>query len=180
MTVSIIDIIHSTSVDGPGLRTTVYAAGCGHHCPGCHNPQTWDIQAGHPINIDSLTAQLLATDEEITFSGGDPLFQAEAFGILAKNIKQKSGKNIWCYTGYTIEQIIDKPRFKNLLDNIDVLVDGQYKMAMRNPDLLFRGSENQRIIDVQSTLKSGSVILFKPNTTSRILTKYINRIQDRA
>ena len=106
MEISVIKIVESTSVDGPGLRTTVYCAGCRHHCKGCHNPQSWDINYGTMVQVEDVANRLLANDEDITFSGGDPMFQIEAFAELASIIKAKSNKNIWCYTGYTFEEII--------------------------------------------------------------------------
>lgn len=104
---SILDIIEDTTVDGPGFRTAIYAAGCLHRCPGCHNPGSWDIQQGKPVSIDSLLKRILADDfANVTFSGGDPFFQPEGFMRLARGIKEKSRKTIWCYTGYTFEALI--------------------------------------------------------------------------
>ena len=173
MEISVISIVESTSVDGPGLRTTVYCAGCGHRCKGCHNPQSWDINRGTLTDVTVLADRLLATGEDITFSGGDPMFQAEAFGELATTIKSKSNRNIWCYTGYKIEQLIRMPKAMGLLKNIDVLVDGQFKLALRDENLLFRGSSNQRLIDVQKTLQKGEVVIYEPmNLLSPLLMKY--------
>ena len=97
---SIIDIIEETTVDGPGFRTAIYAAGCPNHCPGCHNPETWDIRRGHWVSTEEILDKVLADDfSNVTFSGGDPMFQPEGFAQLAKAIKERSQKNIWCYTG---------------------------------------------------------------------------------
>lgn len=173
MKISVISIIESTSVDGPGLRTTVYCAGCGHRCKGCHNPQSWDINSGIMTDVDVLADRLLATGEDITFSGGDPMFQAEAFAELASKIKTQSNRNIWCYTGYRIEQLLKNPKAMALLKNIDVLVDGQFELALRDENLLFRGSSNQRLIDVQKSLAKGEVVLYEPmNLLSPLLMKY--------
>ena len=173
MKISVISIIESTSVDGPGLRTTVYCAGCGHRCKGCHNPQSWDINSGIMTDVDVLADRLLATGEDITFSGGDPMFQAEAFAELASKIKMQSNRNIWCYTGYRIEQLLKNPKAMTLLKNIDVLVDGQFELALRDENLLFRGSSNQRLIDVQKSLAKGEVVLYEPmNLLSPLLMKY--------
>lgn len=164
MDLSVIKIVESTSVDGPGLRTTVYAAGCAHKCPGCHNPQSWDVKAGDTIPVKTIAKKLLENEfEDITFSGGDPFYQAEAFSELARIIKQSSTKSIWCYTGFVFEVLITNPRYISLLQNIDVLVDGPYIEKLRNTELLFRGSENQRLIDVQKSLKTGTVIEYSPN-----------------
>ena len=173
MEISVIKIVESTSVDGPGLRTTVYSAGCGHHCKGCHNPQSWDINYGTMVQVEDVANQLLATDEDITFSGGDPMFQIEAFTELASIIKAKSNKNIWCYTGYKIEQLLKKPKALPLLQNIDVLVDGQFELALKDENLLFRGSSNQRLIDVKKTFEKGEIVIYEPmNLLSPLLIKY--------
>lgn len=153
----VIDISEGTSVDGPGLRTSIYFAGCTHHCPGCHNPQSWDPQAGRDVTIDEMLKVIDFNDFNVTFSGGDPLFQAEEVTALARRIKSELHKNIWCYTGYIWENIVDDARFRPLLETIDVLVDSPFILSQRNIDLRFRGSSNQRIIDVQKTLKLGKV-----------------------
>lgn len=159
MDLSLIKIIESTTVDGPGLRTTVYSAGCPHHCNGCHNPQSWNIGYGTPTPVETIAEKLLDNEfEDVTFSGGDPFFQADAFAELASIIKSNSNKNIWCYTGYTFEYLLDKPRFMPLLKNVDVLVDGPYVAGLRNKDLLFRGSDNQRLIDIQQTLEKNTIV----------------------
>lgn len=170
MTISVIDIVESTTVDGPGFRTSVYAAGCSHHCLGCHNPQSWNINAGHPIEIEKIANRLLDNPfENVTFTGGDPLYQAEGFAELAQLIKLHSDKTIWCYTGYTFESIRRNPQFATLLKNIDVLVDGRFQIEKRNTDLLFRGSENQRLIDVQRSLRSGETVEYQPKTKPHAL-----------
>jgi len=161
---SILDIIEDTTVDGPGFRTAIYAAGCLHRCPGCHNPGSWDIQQGKPVSIDSLLKRILADDfANVTFSGGDPFFQPEGFMRLARGIKEKSRKTIWCYTGYTFEALIKNKKLFPLLEYIDVLVDGRYEQSLRDESLLFRGSRNQRLIDVPRSLKEKKVILYQYN-----------------
>ena len=173
MEISVIKIVESTSVDGPGLRTTVYCAGCGHHCRGCHNPQSWDINYGTMVQVEDVANRLLATDEDITFSGGDPMFQIEAFAELASIIKAKSNKNIWCYTGYTFEQLLRNNKSLELLKNIDVLVDGRFIEEQKDKEILFRGSKNQRLIDVQQSLKLGEIVTYQPiGLLSPLLMKY--------
>ena len=141
-------------MDGAGIRTSIYAQGCSHHCKGCHNPQTWDINGGKEYEINELF-DIVASEEfsNVTFSGGDPLFQIEAFTELAKMIKNKTNKTIWCYTGYTYEQVRESAKMRVILPFIDVLVDGRFVLEKRNTDLKFRGSENQRII----YLKDGEI-----------------------
>lgn len=153
----VIDISEGTSVDGPGLRTSIYFAGCNHHCEGCHNPQSWDPKAGREVGIEELLKVIDFNDFNVTFSGGDPLFQAEEVTELARRIKSELNKNIWCYTGYLWEDIVDDERFLPLLKTIDVLVDSPFILSQRDIELRFRGSSNQRIIDVQKSLKNHSI-----------------------
>ena len=133
--------------DGPGLRTSIYCAGCAHHCPECHNPESWDFKGGKAMEVDDILEVILSDEfANVTFSGGDPFYQVDAFTELARKIKEKSNKTIWCYTGFTIEEIRADQHLAQLLDYIDVLVDGPFKIALRDTSLLFRGSSNQRII----------------------------------
>lgn len=157
----VIDISEGTSVDGPGLRTSIYFAGCTHKCPGCHNPQSWDPKSGRDVTIDELLKVIDYNDFNVTFSGGDPLFQAEEVTELARRIKNELHKNIWCYTGYLWENIVDDPRFRPLLETIDVLVDSPFILSQRDIELRFRGSTNQRIIDVRQSLLKGSMQLLE-------------------
>jgi len=133
--------------DGPGLRTSIYCAGCLHHCPGCHNPQSWDMKGGTERDVEELL-ELIKSDEfsNVTFSGGDPFYQVEAFTELARRIKEETTKTIWCWTGFTIEEIQADPHLAQMLPYLDVLVDGPFILAQRDTELHFRGSSNQRII----------------------------------
>ena len=159
-TISILDIVEDTTVDGPGFRTTVYCAGCPNRCPGCHNPQSWDIANGRNVDVEEILEVILADPfADVTFSGGDPMFQPAGFTALAKAIKERSGKNIWCYTGYLFEDLLKNAQQKELLEHIDVLVDGRFVEVLKSDELRFRGSSNQRIIDVQASLSSGTTVL---------------------
>lgn len=163
---SILNILEDTTVDGPGFRTAIYAAGCPNGCPGCHNPESWDINRGQWMSTDEILQKVLADDfADVTFSGGDPMYQPEGFAELASAIKRKSRKNIWCYTGYTFEKLLKNPRQAQLLEYIDVLVDGRYRQELHDEDLQFRGSSNQRLIDVQASLKSGKTTLYHSTST---------------
>ena len=156
--IQVLDILQETTVDGPGFRTSIYCAGCNHQCPGCHNPQSWDFKAGTPMSEDELLRVVLADEfADVTFSGGDPMYQAEGFAQLARMIKEQSNKTIWCFTGFRFEQLKDPAQWE-LLRHVDVLVDGPYVAALRDTSLRFRGSSNQRLIDVQKSLKEGRVI----------------------
>ena len=155
----IMDIIEDTTVDGPGLRTAIYAAGCSHACPGCHNPTSWNIHNGRPMKIEEIVRRILDDPfADVTFSGGDPFYQVEGFTRLAQAIKTNSRKSIWCYTGYSFEQIMQWPQLARLLPYIDVLVDGRFERELRDESLRFRGSSNQRLIDVPASLRQGKVI----------------------
>lgn len=150
MKIRILDILEETMMDGPGLRTSIYCAGCAHHCPGCHNPQSWDFAGGREVTVDELL-EVIKADEfaNVTFSGGDPLYQVEAFTELARRIKEETGKTIWCYTGFTYEEVLADTRLSQILPYLDVLVDGPYVEALRDTNLPFRGSSNQRIINLK-------------------------------
>ncbi len=147
LTLRVAGIVDGTAVDGPGLRTSIYFAGCDHRCPGCHNPHTWPFDAGEDIASDELLRRIADNDFDVTFSGGDPMYQAERLVPLARAIKAM-GTNIWCYTGFVYDDIRDLAPYSQLLKYIDVLVDGPYIEALRDPSLRFRGSSNQRIIEL--------------------------------
>jgi anaerobic ribonucleoside-triphosphate reductase activating protein len=158
---SIFDIVEDTMVDGPGFRTSIYAAGCPHHCSGCHNPQSWAIENGSLWTIDAITEKIRQAEfSNVTFSGGDPLRQAPAFTELAKRIRKETNKTIWCYTGYLYEDVLATPELSQILPYIDVLVDGLYMESLRDESLHFKGSGNQRIIDVSASLLTGRIILW--------------------
>ena len=162
--IQVLDIIEDTMVDGPGFRTSIYCAGCHHECPGCHNPQSWNPGGGHPMTTDEVMKIIVADPyANVTFSGGDPLYQAEGFTELARAIRSQTQKTIWCYTGFTFEAIVKIPRYRQLLDEIDVLVDGPFVKSLRDEDLLFRGSSNQRLADVPASLAKGEVVEFHPD-----------------
>lgn len=142
--IRILDILEETMADGPGLRTAIYCAGCAHHCPGCHNPQSWDFMGGRMVRIEEIL-DIIKEDEfsNVTFSGGDPLYQVEGFTELARRIKEETDKTIWCYTGFTYEEIIADERLSMILPYLDVIVDGPFIEEKKDKELLFRGSSNQ-------------------------------------
>lgn len=161
MTLRILDIARGTTVDGPGLRDSIYFAGCHHACEGCHNPQSWDMNSGKEMTDDEVMEILREDDFNVTFSGGDPMYRAAEVASLARRIKKELGKTIWCYTGFVFEDIVSKSDFRCLLETIDVLVDGPFVLADRDISLRFRGSPNQRIIDVNQSLAMGKTILME-------------------
>ena len=160
------DLQSDSIVDGPGLRTVIWTQGCAHHCKGCQNEQTWDFNGGGLVPIPMVLEAIdeLECQTGITFSGGDPMFQPSACNMIAKYAKEQ-GLDVWCYTGFTYEKLIsmNNPLIKEFLSNIDVLVDGPFILEERNLDLLFRGSNNQRLIDMKKTLENGELSLLDEN-----------------
>lgn len=157
-------VIRESIVDGPGLRFTVFCQGCPHGCEGCHNPDTHDFGGGYDCEISKIVA---AIDENplldgVTFSGGEPLCQPEAFLNLAKEIKKRN-LNIVIYTGFKFEELQEKAKtdeaLQNLLELTDLLIDGPFVLKQRDLTLLFRGSSNQRIIDMNRTRETGELCL---------------------
>ncbi len=164
------DLQPDSIVDGEGVRTVIWTQGCSHNCKGCHNPGTHDFNGGFEVDIEEIINEIknLEGQEGITFSGGDPLFQAEACSLIAKEAKE-SNLDIWCYTGFKFEDIINIPKFKEFLKYVDVLVDGKFIEEEKSLNLDFRGSRNQRIIDVQESLKKGKTILVSKYKNERVV-----------
>jgi len=154
------DLQSDSIVDGEGIRTVVWTQGCPHHCKGCHNPSTHDFNAGALVEVEDVIEELkqLKGQDGITLSGGDPVCQSEACLALAQ-AAHNLGLNVWCYTGFTYEEMIRNPKHKKLLEEIDVLVDGKFILEKKSYDIYFRGSTNQRIIDVKRSLEEERVVL---------------------
>ena len=158
------DLQSDSIVDGPGLRAVLWTQGCSHHCQNCQNPQTWDFEGGALVPISEVKKAIdeLEGQTGFTFSGGDPMFQEDACNEIAQYVKEK-GLNIWVYTGFTFEELMklakSKPIYLDFLSKIDILVDGRFIEEEKDPNVLFRGSRNQRLIDVPKTLATGSIIL---------------------
>lgn len=159
-------------VDGEGIRSVIWTQGCPHHCLGCHNPETHSFTDGFPLEVSDVIKKIdsLEGQDGITFSGGDPMSQPEACSLIASHCKE-IGLNVWCYTGYTYEELLDmsneNPYIMNFLKNIDVLVDGEFILSQKSLDLKFKGSKNQRIIDVPKSLKEDKVYLIEKYTSSK-------------
>lgn len=144
----VLDVIRGTTVDGPGFRTSIYLAGCRHRCPGCHNPQSWDFNAGMETDIDTLMEIIEEEDFDVTLSGGDPLYHPEDVAEIARRVREL-GHTVWVYTGFTWEEIQRDPAMLAALRDVEAIVDGPYVESLRDPDLPFRGSTNQRIIKLR-------------------------------
>ena len=159
------DLQSDSVVDGPGLRAVLWTQGCAHHCKNCQNPQTWDFNGGGLVDIKDVFEAIdeLEYQDGLTISGGDPMYQPEACNEIARYAKSK-GLNIWVYTGFTYEELITmskvKPIYHEFLETIDVLVDGKFIEEEKDLNLLFRGSRNQRLIDIPQTLLTGQITLF--------------------
>lgn len=153
-------IVEDSIVDGPGIRVTIFCQGCPHHCPGCHNPETWDFSGGTAMEEERLV-QIVRSNplcRGVTFSGGEPFAQAAGFARLARLLKAQ-GYEVASYSGYTFEQLLlGTPEQRALLDTIDVLIDGPFVQAEKSLELAFRGSRNQRILDVPKSLLAGKAV----------------------
>ncbi|MGX8851246.1 anaerobic ribonucleoside-triphosphate reductase activating protein [Amedibacillus sp. YH-ame10] len=147
-------------VDGPGVRIVVWTQGCIHQCKNCHNQQTWDAFGGEVYHVDELVEQIQEANLQtgITFSGGEPFLQAENLLPLANVAKEKK-YSIWAYSGFLFEDLIKDAQKKELLSYLDILVDGKFIEELKDYRLVFKGSKNQRIIDVQESLKRNEVVI---------------------
>ena len=150
-------ILEDSIVDGPGIRTTFFAQGCPHRCPGCHNPETWEFGCGTLMEVETALQVVRSNPlcRGVTFSGGEPFAQAGEFAALAKLLKEQ-GYEVASYSGYTFEELVNgSPEQKQLLGAIDILIDGPFLLDERSLELNFRGSRNQRILNVPKSLAAG-------------------------
>ena len=164
-------IVSDSIVDGPGIRTTIFCQGCPHHCPGCHNPATWDFGCGTDVPVEALVDVVRSNPlcRGVTFSGGEPFAQAAGFAKLARLLKEK-GYEVASYSGYTFEELLNgSADQKELLSVIDILIDGPFIMAEKSLEVPFRGSRNQRILDVKKSLAEGMAV---PTASGRWLGEY--------
>lgn len=154
MNLKIAGIVDDSIVDGEGIRLTVFTQGCLHHCHGCHNPQTWNLSDGHEIDTEDIIERVKANPllSGVTFSGGEPFLQPAPLAEIARAVHEL-GLNVWSYTGFTLEQLKQRTDARWLLEEVDVLVDGPYIEALRDLTLRFRGSSNQRILNLAELRK---------------------------
>jgi len=163
MNIRIAGIVPESIVDGPGFRYTVFTQGCFHDCPGCHNPATHDINGGREMSVERIVEEMGKNRliDGLTLSGGEPFLQVEPCLELAK-AAHALGLNVWAYSGYTFEELMADREKSRLLAECDVLVDGPFILAQRTLERRFRGSKNQRVIDVKQTLAQGEIVLAEP------------------
>ena len=160
MKIRIAGTVSESIVDGPGFRYTVFVQGCPHNCAECHNPQTHDPSGGKLIDTDELFKECIEDplNKGVTFSGGEPFLQAAALYELGRRFKER-GLSLWCYSGWTFEELQKRGGdVQDLLSMIDVLVDGRFIAERRTLSLPFRGSDNQRLVDVQASIENGAVV----------------------
>ena len=164
-------IVSDSIVDGPGIRTTIFSQGCPHPCPGCHTPEPWDFGCGTRIPVEEIVKIVQANPlcRGVTFSGGEPFAQPEGFAKLAGLLKEK-GYEVASYSGYTFEALLEgSDAQRRLLSAIDVLIDGPFLLAEKSLEIAFRGSRNQRILDVKKSLAEGRAV---ETTSKRWLGEY--------
>ena len=163
MLIRLAGVVPESYVDGPGIRFVIFVQGCPHGCEGCHNPETHDFSAGRDADTDKIIEKIESYKlvQGVTFSGGEPFCQAKPLAFMAEILK-KRGYHVMSYSGYTFEQLLEKSRsdsdIKKLLDNLDVLVDGRFILSQKTLELRFRGSRNQRIIDVPQSMSCGKAV----------------------
>ena len=158
-------------MDGPGIRTTIFSQGCPHHCDGCHNPETWEVGGGVVMSVERVLEIVQSNPlcRGVTFSGGEPFAQAAGFAKLAVLLKQQ-GYEVASYSGYTLEELLEGSEDqKALLESIDILIDGPFLQAQKSLEIAFRGSRNQRILDVKKSLAAGKAV---ETTSKRWLAEY--------
>lgn len=178
------DIKYCDVANGKGVRVSLFVSGCTHHCKGCFNEEAWDFQYGKPFTEDTIRQVMTYLDRPyiagLSLLGGEPFERVNQQGLLPllRQVKEKfPEKNIWCYTGYDFEKDIlgwmdgEWEETKEILSYIDILVDGEFVEAKKNPGLQFRGSSNQRIIEVQASLAEGRIVLWEPEEYVHVIVK---------
>ena len=149
-------IVRDSIVDGPGIRDVIFMQGCSHHCKGCHNTQTWNPNGGEERLSGSILRELSDSQNDITISGGEPLAQWKPLLRLLHHIRYRTDKRVWLYTGHTVD--LSQQCYHVLARYVDVIVDGKFVEELKDPDLLFRGSSNQRLVDIKKSVKAKKII----------------------
>ena len=152
MSLRVLQIVPGTSVDGPGLRTSVYLAGCSHACPGCQNPDSWDFGGGEEMSAQELAEIVISHGFNLTLTGGDPLLHSDIAEVeKLVRLVRRAGLTVWVYTGFTFEALAEKEKYRSLLSLFEAIVDGPFIEQRLSPSLPFRGSDNQRIMRPDGT-----------------------------
>lgn len=154
-------IVENTIVDGEGFRTSLYLSGCDIFCKDCHSKELWDINSGHELTVNEVYEKIANFFTDITFIGGEPMMQAESLTVLAKKIKSNTNKTIWIYSGHTFEEIIRISQYFQLIKYCDILVDGKFEKNFFKNNLRFKGSTNQRIIDIKKSIEKNQIVLWE-------------------
>lgn len=149
-------IVRDSTVDGEGVRDVVFLQGCGHHCKGCHNPQTWNMNGGTHMFAGQVLDELADSSNDITISGGEPMLQYEALLSFLMLVKTHTSKRVWLYTGNIVD--VTKDIYRRLSHYVDVIVDGRFIEDLKDESLLFRGSSNQRLIDLPKSVEANEII----------------------
>lgn len=163
MKIKLSGLVADSIVDGPGFRFTIFTQGCPHRCEGCHNPQTHDFEGGRYADCDKIIEKIQQNKltAGVTFSGGDPFCQPEPCAYMAKKLKAL-GYHLMCYTGYTFEQLTEMSQkdenIREFLSQLDIIIDGRFVLEQRSLELRFKGSKNQRTIDVKESIKQGRAV----------------------
>lgn len=170
MEIRLFGTVNDSIVDGPGLRYSIFTQGCLHHCPGCHNPKSHDLTGGYLKSIDEIIKEIDDNPllDGITLSGGEPMLQIEPLIEICKEVKKRN-LNIVIYSGFTFEQIVADSNKKSLLELCDMLVDGRFEIDKKSLSLLYRGSSNQRLINIQKSLQTNHVIEYDINEYNEIV-----------
>ncbi|MDR1735273.1 MAG: anaerobic ribonucleoside-triphosphate reductase activating protein [Oscillospiraceae bacterium] len=152
-------VTQDSAVDGPGLRLAVFTQGCPRSCPGCHNPKTQDPGGGYDTTAGAVLREVRRNPllAGVTFSGGEPFLQPSPLAAIARAVKAR-GLTVWVYSGFLFEELLDLPGARELLEVCDVLVDGPFEQSKKSYDLLWRGSANQRLIDLPASLRTGKAV----------------------
>lgn len=155
-------IVRDSIVDGVGIRDVIFFQGCLHRCKGCHNPQSWSYTDGTEMSLDDVLNELKNSSNDVTISGGEPLFQILELYSLLESMNKTQGKRFWLYTGYCYEKLPPQ-LIINLSKYVDVLVDGKFVEELKDSNLLFRGSANQRLIDLPKSVNENKIVLWEDN-----------------
>lgn len=163
MKIKLAGLVADSIVDGPGFRFTIFTQGCPHRCPGCHNPRTHDFEGGRYADCDKIIEKIQQNKltSGVTFSGGEPFCQPEPCAYMAKRLKEL-GYHLMCYTGYTFEQLVEMSqkdeKIKEFLSELDIIIDGRFISEQKSRELKFKGSKNQRTLDVKESIKQGRAV----------------------